>query len=112
MLTGDDLRALALALPEVEERETWGEATFRVRAKIFIIMRTDGTAASIKASLDDQAALIALDPATFAVAPYTGRYGWVSVQLATADPDMLRDVVVSAWRRTAPRRLATTLPEP
>jgi hypothetical protein len=25
------LRKAALALPEAEERETWGEATFRVR---------------------------------------------------------------------------------
>ena len=29
------VRRFALSLPEAEERETWEDATFRVRAKIF-----------------------------------------------------------------------------
>jgi hypothetical protein len=33
--SGDDFRAIALALPEAEERETWGHATFRVRDTIW-----------------------------------------------------------------------------
>ncbi len=33
-MTGDDLRQLAMALPEVEERLTWEvDITFRVRPK-------------------------------------------------------------------------------
>jgi len=31
----DRLRRICLALPEAEERETWGDPTFRVRDKIF-----------------------------------------------------------------------------
>ena len=34
-VTFTQLRRMCLSLPEVEERETWGEATFRVRDKIF-----------------------------------------------------------------------------
>jgi predicted DNA-binding protein (MmcQ/YjbR family) len=31
----DRVRQICLALPEAAEKETWGEATFRVRDKIF-----------------------------------------------------------------------------
>jgi predicted DNA-binding protein (MmcQ/YjbR family) len=48
--TGKDFRAIALALPEAEERETWGHPTFRVRDKMFAAMATDGRSASIKAT--------------------------------------------------------------
>jgi len=109
MITPDQLRALALSLPEAEERATWGEATFRVREKIFVIMSPEAQTASVKASLDEQAQLVAMDPDTFAIAPYTGRYGWVQVQLARADPDLLDDLITSAWRQTAPKKLAATL---
>ena len=54
-----------MSLPEVEERETWGEATFRVRARIFAMGSPDGDVVSIKASLDDQSGLVAMDPDTF-----------------------------------------------
>src|SRR2546421_11054461 len=74
-------RELCLALPEAEEVETWGESTFRVRGKIFAICSPEGRSASLKASLDDQSGLVAMDPKTFEVAPYTGRYGWVRVRL-------------------------------
>ena len=104
-MTGDELRAAALSLPGAEERETWGEATFRVRDRIFLIMGPNQRHASLKATLDDQAELVASAPETFSVAAYTGRFGWVRVDLATADPEGMRRLVVAAWRRTAPRRL-------
>lgn len=104
-MTPDEVRALALALPEAEERETWDEATFRVRDKIFLTMGPSGETASVKAAALDQSALVDRDPATFAIAPYTGRFGWVSVQLARVDPDEMADLILEAWRRTAPKRL-------
>ncbi len=107
MPTADDVREIALSLPEAEEQLTWGShPTFRVRDKIFAILSDDGESASIKATLAEQAALIATDPDTFGVASHVGRYGWISVQLAGVVPDHLRELVVEAWRQTAPKRLA------
>jgi hypothetical protein len=108
MFTLEELRQLALSLPEVEERETWDEVTFRVRDKIFVVMSPNEPEAGIKASLEDQDMLISLHPSTFAVAPYTGRFGWVTVKLSTVDPNLMRDLVIKAWRRTAPKRLVAT----
>jgi hypothetical protein len=110
-LTFKQLQKMCLALPEVEERETWGDATFRVRGKIFVISSPDGDSASIKASLDDQSGLVAMDPKTFAVAAYTGKYGWVRVRLAGVPLELAQRLITNAWRRTAPKRLVAKLDE-
>jgi hypothetical protein len=106
-----DVRRLAGSLPEVEERETWGEATFRVRGRIFAILSADGAHTSVKAAPEEQAALVGSDPRTFAVAAYTGRFGWVRVTLARVDPAEMRELLEEAWRRTAPRRIVAAFDE-
>jgi hypothetical protein len=98
-------RQLCLSLPESEERETWGEPTFRVRDRIFAMGSLDGEYVSLKASLDDQSGLVAMDPKTFAPSAYTGRYGWVRVRLAGVGVGLAERLVTNAWKRTAPRRL-------
>lgn len=101
----ESFRRLCHSLPEVEERETWGEATFRVKDRIFAMGSSEGGRVSVKASLDDQAGLVAMDPKTFAVSAYTGRFGWVSVRLAGVGEELAARLVRNAWERTAPRRM-------
>jgi hypothetical protein len=108
MITADELRRAALSLPEAEERETWGHPTFRVRDKLFAILADDGGQVSVKATRQEQEALVAEDPETFGVPAYVGRHGWVSIQLATADPVEVRELLEEAWRQTAPKRLVAT----
>jgi hypothetical protein len=105
-----DVRRIALALPEAEERLTWEtDVTFRVRDRIFAIGVDHSDKVSIKAGLDTQAELIEMDPATFAKSAYVGRFGWVTVDLRRVDPGLLESLLRAAWRRTAPKRLAATL---
>jgi hypothetical protein len=104
-MTFRQFRKLCLALPEAEELETWGEATFRVRGRIFAMGSPEGRSVSIKASLDDQAGLVAMDPKTFSVSAYTGRFGWVTVRLGGLGVQLGGRLVENAWERTAPRRL-------
>ena len=106
MSAEDRLRAAALALPGVEERETRGKPTFRVAGRLFLTLAPDGSSATMKASLDDQAALVAEDPAVFSVAAYLGRYGWVTAAPDRCDPDEAAELVREAWCQRAPRRLA------
>ncbi|MCO6004272.1 MmcQ/YjbR family DNA-binding protein [Actinoallomurus purpureus] len=108
MSSAEELRGFALALPEAEERETWGRPTFRVRDKIFAIVSDDGASASVKATRDEQTALLAEDPEIFSFPVYVGRHGWVGVDLTRIDPDHLRELLTDAWRLTAPRRLVKT----
>ena len=110
MTTFDDVRRIALALPEAEERLTWEtDITFRVRDKIFAIGGEGADRVSVKAGLETQAELIDLDPETFASSAYVGRFGWVTVDLDRVDPALLASLIREAWRRSAPKRLAATL---
>jgi hypothetical protein len=75
---------------------------------MFAAMSDDGQQASVKATKQEQAALIAAAPDTFGIPAYVGRHGWVSIQLATVDPAELRELMIEAWRQTAPKRLVAT----
>lgn len=98
---------LAMALPEAEERPTWETITFRVRNRIFAMFGDDRKAIWVKSVHDEQRALIAEDPDTFFSPPYVGPSGWVGVRFRTADRDELKELLIEAWRLTAPRRLVT-----
>ena len=112
MATFEDVRRIAMALPEVEEILTWEtDVTFRVRNKIFAIGGEGGDHASIKSTPMVQEDLIDRDPKVFARAAYVGRFGWVTVDLTGVDATELESLLRSAWRLTAPKRLAATLTE-
>jgi hypothetical protein len=102
------VREWVLALPGTQEVfvERWGDWTLRCGSKIFVIGAPGAGSMSVKASLQDQAELVGSDPETYAWAAYTGRYGWVRVDLSRARSDELRRIVEEGWRRTAPKRLA------
>ena len=110
MATFDDVRRIALGLPETDEHITWGtDVNFRVGNKMFAIGGEGSDGVSIKASLETQAELLEMDPETFRKSAYVGRFGWVTVDLGRVDPGLLESLLREAWRRTAPKRLAATL---
>jgi hypothetical protein len=112
-VTLDDVRRIALGLPEAEEVLTWGtDVTFRVRGKIFAIGGDGSRDLSVKTTPVVQSELIDLDAEIFRRAPYVGRFGWVLVDLERVDPDLLAGLIREAWRATAPKRLAAMLPAP
>ena len=112
MATFDDVRRIAMSLPEAEEILTWEtDVTFRVRSKIFAIGGDGADRASIKSTPMIQADLIDRDPETFRSAAYVGRFGWVDVDLGAIDVAELESLLRQAWRLTAPKRLAATLAE-
>ena len=111
MPTFDDVRRICLALPEVREVLTWDtDVTFRVNGKIFAIGGDGADRVSIKATPDQQADLLALDGETFAKAAYVGRFGWTTARLDRIAGPHLAELLESAWRQTAPKRLARTRP--
>ncbi len=111
-MTGGDVRALCLELPETTEKATWGDEenaghpTFRVRDKIFVIMSDDETGGSIKTSHGEQAELMSAFPDAARSAAYVGRFGWVDVDFAGIPDEVLREVIEAAWARTAPKKVA------
>jgi predicted DNA-binding protein (MmcQ/YjbR family) len=103
------LRTVCLALPETEEKEAWGDATFRVRDRIFAMVKTGDGRISVwcKAPPGSQQVLVGADPETFFVPPYVGPKGWVGMRLDRApDWDEVALVVRRSYRLIAPKRLA------
>jgi predicted DNA-binding protein (MmcQ/YjbR family) len=103
------LRAICLALPEAVEQETWGEATFRVRGKIFVLQSHHEGHLSFccKAPPGSQMVLVGADPERFFVPPYVGPKGWVGMRLDSGpDWNEVAAVVRRSYRLTAPKRLA------
>jgi hypothetical protein len=97
-----------LRLPEVQKQQTWGHPTFRVRDKIFASLpnKPPGTVV-LKATLNEQAALIDRHPDIFAKAPRVGRYGWVSAKISRLGSAQLRELVRNAWQHAATTRRGT-----
>ncbi|BCJ77937.1 hypothetical protein CS0771_74810 [Catellatospora sp. IY07-71] len=103
----EQVREWVLGLPgtgEVMVAE-WGHPTLRVGDKMFASGQPGSTTMTVKASKEEQASLLAEAPDVYAVAAYVGRFGWVQVDLDRVDAGELRELVVEAWRRTAPKKL-------
>jgi hypothetical protein len=63
----------------------------------------DGRGASVKATREQQAELLAAAPQVFSVAAYVGRHGWVAIDVEAADAKEVAELIEDAWRRTAPK---------
>ena len=121
MASWDDVRRIALELPETSEGSSYGRPGWRVRDKLFVWerplrdgeIRALGDAAPegpiLAAWVDDlgaKEALLADDTGAFFTTPHFDGYSIVLVLLEKVEADELREVVVEAWLRRAPKRLA------
>jgi len=116
MADADDVRRLALALPEVEEIDSDG-FDFRVGGRGFVwsyperppgqrrVIRTDVAVLYVGDEAEKQA-LLQGEPARFFTTP--GYDGWplVMLRLAEVDTERLGELVTDAWRMRAPAELA------
>lgn len=105
-MTGREWRALALSMPEAEEKAHFGKPDFRVRNKIFAGMSPDGTRGTLKLTPEIQAtAMQALPSALRPCEGSWGRSGWTYVTLEEVKRTHVEDLVREAWRIVAPKRL-------
>ena len=108
----DHLRAICLALPETTEKEAWGDPTFRVRDRIFAMLKQGDGRPSLwcKALPGSQMVLVGADPRRFYVPPYLGHKGWVGMRL-DRNPDWSEaaELVRRSYRLVAPKRLAAQI---
>ncbi len=104
----DDVRAIALSLPEAEEKPAWGSPTFRVRGRIFAALGGDDTSIGVRCPKADRDELILAEPEKFFIRPgHDDNFAWLRVRLAALDDvDELRAILCDSWRQVAPRRLA------
>lgn len=122
MATWEDVRRIALALPETGERPSHdGVAAWRVKDKLFVwerpLRRSDfealGDAApdgeilgARVAEVGVKEALIADNPEVYFTTPHFNGYPAVLVRLDVIGVDELEELIVDAWLTRAPKRVA------
>ena len=122
MASWDDVRRIALALPDTDEHASYGgSASWRVREKGFVwerpLRKSDlqalGDAAPSGPSLGARVehlgakeALLADDPDVYFTTPHFDGYPAVLVQLEKISADELQQLIIDAWLARAPKRLA------
>lgn len=108
--TADDVRRIALALPETEEKLAWGQPTFRVRGKIFASLADDDASMAVKCPMEDREELMAAEPDKFFLRRgHDDKFPWLRVRLAALDDEEeLQAILHDAWRLAAPTKLAAS----
>lgn len=119
--TWEDVRRIALALPETSEHSSRGSASWSVSDKGFVWERPLGKSdiKALGAAAPDgpilgarvadvgvKAALIADDPAVYFTTPHFDGYPAVLILLDRIDVAELDEIITEAWLTRAPKRLA------
>jgi hypothetical protein len=113
MATEDDVRRIALSLPETTEKPWFGTPGFRVKDKGFLRIRSEaeGGLVVFVADLGEKEALLASDPGKFFTTPHYDGYPAVLVDIAAVDEDELRELITDSWRLKAPKRVLKAFDE-
>ena len=107
MVTADDVRRIALALPRTEEALVRDRVKFRVGRLVYASLSPDETLMGFGFPREERAALVAAEPERYLMPVRSDeRYNWVRVRLAAIDEPLLRELVVDAWRMVVPKRVA------
>jgi hypothetical protein len=121
VVTWEDVRRIALALPETGEAESRGLRQWRVKDKGFVWERPlrradfdalgdaapDGPILGVRVEhLGAKEALLADDPDVYFTTPHFDGYPAVLVRLDRIALAELTEVIVEAWLARAPKRLA------
>jgi hypothetical protein len=118
MADADDVRRIALALPQVAEIDSDG-FDFRVADKGFVwsyperepgqrrVIRTDIAVLYVGDEAEKQALLLGEPERFFSTPGYDG-FPLVMLRLAQVDVERLRELITDAWRMRAPAGLEVT----
>ena len=98
----DDVRRLALDLPGVSERYSWGQPAW-FTGTLLARMWDDDTL-TVKAEPDEREAMLAGDPDRFFTTAHHDGTNLVLVRLAAIGLDELAELVEESWRIAGGRR--------
>ena len=107
MVTVEDVRRIASALPRTTEHLIHDRVKFRIGSLVYVALSRDEEVMGFAFPKEERDALVASDPDRFLM-PRTSdlRYNWVHVRLATVNEDELEELIVEAWRMCVPKKVA------
>lgn len=112
MPDAEDVRRIALSLPDTTEKIAWSMPTFRVAGKMFATLPEEETSIAVRCPKEERAELVLAEPEKFWVAGHEAQFAWVRARLAALeDEEELRDILADSWRQAAPPRLLDAHPD-
>jgi hypothetical protein len=107
MVTIDDVRAVASALPRSSEGLVRGQVKFRIGSIVYLALSKDGSKMGFAFPKELRDALVESEPDKFSLPSQSDmRYHWVHVRLDAIDEDEMRELVEDAWAFCVPKRVA------
>jgi len=105
--TEDDVRRIALSLPDTVEKPWYNTPGFRVKDKGFLRIRSEaeGGLVVFVESLEDKEALLASDGEKFFTTPHYDGHPTVLVNLPAVEVEELTELITDSWLVKAPTRV-------
>lgn len=111
-MTQGQVRKLAMALPEATEEPHFDMWSFRVRGKIFATVPPDGRHLHVFVDAEAVRMAVAADSSSYEELWWGKKLAGLRVNLASARPAAVRDLLRSSWRCKAPKRLVAAFETP
>jgi hypothetical protein len=103
-MTYEELRALALALPETVEGLSYGKSSFLSFGKFLTRLRREDNSLVLHCTFDEREMLMEAEPATFHITPHYQGYPSVLARLDHVDPGTVKGFLERRWRAVAPKK--------
>lgn len=111
MITIEQIREIALALPGASEHASYGgRPSWRTKKRMFTWVRDDPEALVVWVdSVAEKEAMLAADPSPFFTTDHYDGHPIVLVDLATVEPDEAAELIADSFRCRAEKRLVAEL---
>jgi hypothetical protein len=105
-MTWDEVRAIALVFPGVEEGTSYGTPALKANGKFLTRLRAeDSSVVLVDVTFDEREMLMEAEPQTFHLTPHYQNYPSVLARLESLDPGSLRNFLERRWRNVAPKKV-------
>jgi len=105
-MTYDEMHAIVMSFPGVEEAMSYGAPAFKVNGKFLTrLRREDQSLVLVGVSFDEREMLIEAEPATFHITAHYKDYPSVLARMESLHPGSFRNFLERRWRHVAPKKL-------
>jgi hypothetical protein len=103
--TWKTVQGLAKKLPGAEESTHYGTPAFKVKGRMFVRLKENGTQVVVHMPIAERVLLVEFKPKVFVVTPHYEKHPYVLVELEHVERGELADLLEDSWRIAAPKRL-------
>ena len=104
-MTEEDVRQLALALPQVEETISYGKPAFKAFGKFLTrVRKEDSSIVLVGVDFDEREMLMEAEPGIFFLTPHYKDYPSVLARLDAVEPGTVKSFLERRWRACAPKK--------